>query len=125
MLTEKWVRNTLWISFPFNLIAAGAVLWPHSLPGQLFGIPTDAPLAVAVLLAWLIGLFGFVYAWLARQAVMNRGMLGAASVAKAGVFFIMLALWLMNEASGRMLIASFGDLALAMLWGGWLLKSNQ
>jgi undecaprenyl pyrophosphate phosphatase UppP len=88
------VRYTLWVSAPFNLLAAYMVLLPLSALGRLVGMPPSPPLVYSALLATMIALFGLAYAWLATQPEIDRPLVGLAAIAKTMVFVIALLLWL-------------------------------
>ena len=125
MITEQWVRGTLWLSFPFNLIAAYGLFLPASFVGQLIGLPTEVPLAYAALLSYMVLVFGFVYAWLATNAVINKPLLFVGCVGKGGVFLITGVLCLLGAAPGAAVLVASGDLAFATIWGLWLWNTRQ
>lgn len=118
------VRTTLWLSFPFNLVAAYLLAVPTSPLGEFVGL-TQAPHLYTALLGFLVGLFGFAYAWLARQVSINRPLLALAALGKSGVFIIVSMLWLSAEVSGRLFLMACGDLALAAVWFWWLATSAR
>jgi glucan phosphoethanolaminetransferase (alkaline phosphatase superfamily) len=123
MINEKLVRATLWIAVPFNFTAAYALLLPGSMLGQLFGLPPEVPLVYPALLSFLVFGFGVVYMWLAVQRSIDRPLLAVLALGKAGVFIIVLALWLMGEGPGRGVLVATGDLVFAVIWGHWLLRT--
>jgi hypothetical protein len=125
MVNVNLIRITLWLSFPFNLVAAGALAFPASALGQLMGLPGGAPRVYSALTGFLVGLFGLTYAWLARQAHIHRPLLAFSAIGKGGAFTIALILWSSGDASGRLLAASCGDLILAGLWFWWLAISKD
>lgn len=124
VINEQLVRISLWISVPFNFLAAYAVLLPGSALGQLIGLPPDVPLIYAALLSFMVGAFGCVYAWLASRPLMNKPVLAIGAIGKTGVFVIALALWLMGEGPGGVVFVATGDLAFATLWVMWLTSSS-
>jgi hypothetical protein len=124
MNSTKWVRATLWMSFPFNLIAAYMLAVPASALGQFIGFPVSVPLIYSILLSFMVAAFGFVYAWLAMQPQIDRPLLTVSSIGKSGVFVILLVLWLTGNAPGRGVFLASGDLAFATLWFWWLLTSS-
>jgi hypothetical protein len=65
MIKTQWIRWTLWLSCPFNLLAAGLFAMPGSYASQLVGIPPSAPPIYTALTAFLITLFSATYAWMA------------------------------------------------------------
>lgn len=125
MTPDKIIRTALWISVPFNFLAAYSVAYPASFTGQLMGLPFEAPAVYSVLLAWMIALFGAVYAWLAMQKSINRGLVGAAAIAKAGVFINVALLWVSGHAAGMTVLFTSGDMAFAVVFVWWLLKTAR
>lgn len=121
---ERWIRATLWVSFPFNLVAAYILAFPSSALGQLVGLPATVPALYAALTAFLVTLFGVVYAWLASRPRIDRPLVSVSAIAKTGVFVIALVLWLGGHSSGRVVLLASGDLALACIWFRWLLAAR-
>ncbi len=121
---SRVLRFTLALSCPFNLLAALLILQPDSPPGRWLGLPADVPVLYAALAAYLIAAFGLLYAWMASRPRPDRPLLAFASLAKAGVFFLVLALWLGSFAPPACLLAASGDLGLAAFWGWWLLRGG-
>lgn len=119
--TPAAVRAALWLSVPFNLLAAYALAVPASSLGSLIGLPADVPRLYALVLAFLIGQFGCTYAWLASQAELHRPLIAFSAIGKSGVFLIVLLLWIGGAAPGTLLLPACGDLLLALLWFRWLL----
>jgi hypothetical protein len=119
------VRATLWLSFPFNLIAAWMLMRPASAFGQFVGVPTDVPSLYSLVVGFLICEFGVTYAWLALQKHIHRPLLAFCAIGKSGVFGIVLLLWLGAAVSGRLLLMASGDLMLAIIWFWWLFNSRE
>ena len=116
-------RLTLGLSCPFNLAAATVFAVPSSTIGRLVGLPPDVPVVYAVLVSFLVGLLGLAYGWLALQPHLDRPMVALGAIGKFGVFFIALALWLLDHVTGRLLVVASGDLVFASLWCRWLLQT--
>jgi hypothetical protein len=114
------VRATLWLSFPFNLLAAWLLARPASELGEFIGVPTQVPSLYSLALGFLICEFGVTYAWLALQQHINRPLLAFCAIGKSGVFVIVLLLWLSANVSGRLALMACGDLVLALIWFWWL-----
>ncbi len=125
MTHERLVRTTLLLSVPFNLLAAWGLGQPQSVIGRLMQLPGDVPAAYAALLAYLVLLFGLAYGWLGLAREINRPLLLFGVTGKAGVFAIMLALWLAQLSPGMLVGVACGDLALATIWGSWLLRTQE
>ncbi|HTE39204.1 MAG TPA: hypothetical protein VK629_00145 [Steroidobacteraceae bacterium] len=118
-----WLRYTLWVSAAFNVFAALLFAFPASQLGQQIGLPADAPLIYRSMLTFLILLFGGSYAWLATQSVIHRPLLALSAIGKFGVFWIVLVLWLLGQATLRGFIAAIGDLVLSLCFAGWLIST--
>lgn len=121
---EALVRATLWLSVPFNMLAAYALALPASLPGRLMGLPSPVPPLYAALTGLLVALFGLAYAWMATQPRIERALLGFAVAGKGSVFVAVLTLWLFERSAGSTVAVAIGDLLLAALWLRWLLATR-
>ena len=60
------LRAALWLTAVWNIGAAAAFVAPERL-GALLGLPGGSSPFYTLLLAYVIGVFGVVYAWLARR----------------------------------------------------------
>lgn len=125
MTHEKLVRVTLLLSVPFNFIAAWGMLLPSSFVGRLMQLPTEVPITYAALLSYLVLIFGCAYGWLALSTVINQALLMVGVIGKAGVFFILLTLWLLALGPGVPVFVASGDLAFAIIWGSWVFTQRQ
>jgi hypothetical protein len=119
------VRATLWLSFPFNFVAAWILVRPASELGQLIGAPAQVPSLYSLIVGFLVCEFGVTYAWLALQKHIHRPLLAFCAIGKSGVFAIVLLLWLTADVSGRLVLMASGDLALALVWFFWLFNSQS
>ncbi len=121
----KITRITLGLSCPFNVAAAYVFANPGSMLGQLVGLPSDVPAVYSVLVSFLVGLLGLAYGWLALQPQLDRPMVTLGAVGKFGIFFIALALWLLDHVTGRLLVVAVGDLVFASPWCRWLMQTSS
>ena len=112
------LRGALWTSVVLNALGV-ALLAPLALGQPSAYWPIEAPPFYAAQLAYTIGLFGCVYAWLARQSVVSRPMLVVGALGKAGFFFLTLAYALVGVVPRAMALQATPDLVLAclFLWG--------
>lgn len=117
------IRLSLALSAPFNAVAAGLLAFPQSAPARALGLAAEVPLLHAYLLGFVVLAFGIVYAWQAAQVEPHRPLLWVCALGKAGVFCIVTGLWLANAAPGLIALMACGDLAFALLWLTWLLKT--
>ena len=124
MKATQVVRTSLWISFPFNLGAAYALALPSSQLGRLLGLSESVDPLYSALCAFLIGMFGFAYAWLALQPKLDQPLLCLGAIGKTGVFVLAVVLWLSQVASGAIVVVASGDVAFALLWFWWLVWSK-
>ncbi|MDX1497884.1 MAG: hypothetical protein R3352_10035 [Salinisphaeraceae bacterium] len=125
MKPDKVIRAALWISVPFNAIAAYIAAVPSSWPGQLVGLPEVVPAPYPEILGFFIAAFGVVYAWLALQKTISRPLVGFAACAKIGVFMVAALLWVSGDASGRLALLSIGDFVLAVVFFWWLFRTAR
>jgi hypothetical protein len=120
MTSQSLIRKSLWFTFPLNLWAAYLFAVPGSTPAQLGGLPQPVHPLYSLLCALFIALFGCMYAWLARQATLNRPLLFFGAAGKSGVFVLAACLWLSGDVAVRIVFLSAIDLSLALLWFSWL-----
>ena len=119
------LRMSLWICFPINLGAAYMVARPGAWLGQQLGLPAAADPLYAALAAYMVGLFGCVYAWLALQPTPPQPLLAVAALGKLGLFVVLVGLWLLAGASSRLVAVGALDLMFAALWLWWLANARQ
>lgn len=129
-MSERWpstrlLRLALGLAAAANFGVATLLLVPGSVPGQLVGLPASVPILYASLLALFVALFGGVYAWLARQAEINRPLLALGAIGKALAFLLGITLGLAGLASTRWTGLMLGDLLLAALFASWLWQHRQ
>ncbi len=117
---DKWIRRTLWLSFPFNMGAAVMLAFPASGLGQLVEMPEAVPAIYRALASGLVALFGFAYAWLAMQQEIDRPLVAFSAIGKAGVFLLAVALALGAVGSWKLVPIAGVDLAFALVWFNWL-----
>jgi hypothetical protein len=123
--SERLIRRVLWASAVFNLGGALLFAFPAAPPGQLAGLPPEAPPLYRATVAMFVLLFSGAYAWLASQPTIVRPMLAFGAIGKASFFLLMLAFWLLDAIPGQGLLGAAGDLALAAAMGWWLLASRN
>ena len=125
MTPDKVIRIALWMSVPFNFVAAYSAANPASFMGQLMGLPFEAPAIYTVLLAWFVLIFGVAYGWLAMQKQVNRVLVGFAAYAKTGVFALVAMLWVAGQCKGITVLFVTGDLLFAGVFFWWLVKTAR
>ncbi len=123
MISEKTVRLTLWLSVPFNFVAAYAVAFPAQFPGTFFEIPLGAPPLYAFMLGGFILLFGLAYGWAAQQGPINKTIVVLGIFGKYGVFVVAGLTLLAGMAPVGPFIITIADATFATIWLLWLLKN--
>lgn len=125
MSTDRVLRSALWISVPFNGLAAILLLFPDSFAGQLAGLPAEpVPLFYRATLAFFVAMFGGLYAWIALQPKIPRALIGFSALGKAGVFVLVAIFVLCELAPPRAVLTALGDGVLAAVFADWLLRSR-
>jgi len=121
---DAFMRRALMTTAFFNFGAAALIAFPDSL-GQLVRLPTPAPVVYTTLLALFIALFGGVYAWLARQPVIDRPLVAFTAIGKAGAFAVIFGSFLAGVASWQIAVLVIGDLVFATIFLWWLLGTGR
>ncbi len=122
----RLVRWTLWITAPFNLLAAYAFAFPMGSVGNLLRLPQPAYGEFYMLMtASLVGLFGLAYIWMALQPAIDKPLLfvGAAGKAMAATTGLLLMLsGQLSTVTGTLLL---GDYLFAGFWIYWLWSTRS
>ncbi len=116
MSLDQIVRISLWITAPFNLIAAYAFAFPESGLGQILGLPYPSHPLFTLFSGSMVGLFGVMYAWLALQNAIVRPVLAFGATGKTIAVAIALYLYLGGLLSSTLILLISGDLIFAALW---------
>lgn len=126
MARDRVIRAALWSSVALNLLGV-AVFLPAALglPSALLPIP--APRFYAGQVGLTIALFCGVYAWLARQAVINRPLVVVGALGKLGFFLLFVAYWAAGDVPLIAVMQATPDLVLAaaFLWWAAAGRDNQ
>ena len=120
MIRDVVMRRLLWVAAIFNFSAAAMFASPSLPPAQLIGLPIAVPGIYRALLAFLVAMFGVVYAWLAMQPTIDRPLVGFSALGKIGVFIIVTLFWLSGNAPAMGVLVGSGDLLFAGLFLVWL-----
>ena len=116
----KIVTATLWMTVPLNLAAGVALSFPASPLGQLIDLPHQSYSFHTLLSGSLVALFGVVYAWLALQPAVNRGLLFFGACGKTMAVGIAAISYATGQLSGVTMVVMCGDLIFAAVWFAWL-----
>lgn len=101
MSRDRAIRVGLWLSVALSAMAL-VVFVPMAFGHESTLVPVALPRHVVAQQAVGIGLFGFVNAWLARQAVINRALVAVGGLSKLGYFFTTVAYWLVGDLPAAM-----------------------
>jgi mannose-6-phosphate isomerase-like protein (cupin superfamily) len=113
-----WLRRSLRIAALANLLA-GAMFAVAPLH-PLFGLPSPSHALYALFSGGLIGLFGIVYGWLARQPTIHRALLWLGAGGKATAAGVCWVLYMAGHLSPTATALISGDLLFAGFWVYWL-----
>jgi hypothetical protein len=109
------LRTALWCSVPVNLV--GVIVFGSVAIGRpVMPLPLAVAPFYAAQLALIIGLFGAVYAWLARQPTVNRPLLLVGAIGKIGFFALFVAYWLVGDLPGLAVAQATPDLGLGAVY---------
>jgi len=100
----------------FNVLVGAVGLLSPSLTAKLLGIDPPHNPIFAVLASWLILVFGFGYALVARNPAGNRDLMLLGAVGKLFVLPIMIAAWLRGWAGAAAIPPAAGDFIFALLF---------
>lgn len=109
------LRIALWVAAAVNLFGLG-VFGAEALGQHVALIPLAIPPFYAAQLAWIICLFGGVYAWLACQAEPSQPLLFVGGLGKLGFFTLFVAFWLANAFPFATVATAFPDLVLGVIF---------
>ena len=122
MSLEQITRISLWLTAPFNLIAAYAFAFPETGLGQLLGFPHTSHPLFTLFSGCMVGLFGVMYAWLALQREILKPVLAFGATGKTIAVAIAAHLYLGGLLSSTLMLLVCGDLMFAALWFFYLAK---
>ena len=120
MIHETWVRATLWLTAPFNFVAAHIFSFPSSGLGQFVEVPPQEPGFYTLFSGLMVGLFGVAYLWNALQPRIVKPLLAFGAFGKLIAFTLSAVLFGQGTFSGFALVLMAGDLILAVFWIVWL-----
>lgn len=122
---DQTLRRLMAASAVVNLAGAVLFAFPGSALGQLAGLPAETSPLYRGLVVLFVLLFAGMYAWLSRQDPVPRPAVCLAAIGKSSAFLLVLALWLMDEAPARLVVAISADLLLAAYYLVWLHDSTR
>lgn len=103
--------------------------WLFAMPGsstaQQYALPADVPVMYRALVAFMLGVFAAMYAWMAAQSQANRPLLWLGTIGKGGAFLTTLALFLTGAVPAVTLGMMVGDALFSSIWLGWLLMAPK
>jgi hypothetical protein len=116
------MRSALMLSVPLNFLGAIAFGFPNSV-GGIAGLPETESRFYTSLVAVMVAIFGFAYAWLALQPKIDRPLVVVAAAGKLGVFMVATGCWLTNQISAAGAAGTLADLILGLVFLWWLFSS--
>ncbi len=122
MTRDRVIRVALWGTVVLNALGVYVFgLAACGLPSPL--LPIEVPPFFAAQLAFVIGLFGGVYAWLALQAEINRPLLLVGALGKLGFFAVVVVYAVLGEVPVGMVWSALPDLVFGGLFLGFATPS--
>lgn len=116
---DRIVRGALWTSVAVNALGV-LVFLPPALGYPSSFLPIAVPRYFAAQIGYVIALFLVVYAWQARQATINRGVVLVGGAGKLGFFAVTAAYALAGDVPVRMAVQALPDLLLGAIFLWWV-----
>jgi hypothetical protein len=114
------MRRALQLTTIFNGVGAFALALPGSALGQFMGLPPVAPPIYRAMASGAVALFGFAYAWLSAQPVIDRPLVALATVGKLTAFASFLVIAFLGQMPMRSVVLDSPDLVFAVIFIWWL-----
>lgn len=118
MNRDRAIRVGLWLSVLLSAMAV-AVFVPLALGHETSLVPVAPPRHVVAQQMVNIAIFGVVFAWMARQRVINRALVAVGGLGKLGFFFTTGVYWLAGDLPGAMVGNAIPDLVLGAGFVPW------
>lgn len=112
------MRGALWATVVLNVLGV-VVLTPPAFGRASPLLPIAVPPFFAAQMAFTIALFGGVYAWLARQPRIDRGLVVVGGLGKLGFFALTVAYCLVGQLPVGMAVTATPDLVFAGIFLWW------
>lgn len=114
-ISEKFLRQTLYFTFAYNVMGFFMFLLPAKF-GGIAGLPVPAPFVYSGFVAFNILLFGFVGLWQARRPLLDAPVLTTFGATKVIFCLIMLTSWLIGEIKLMGFLMSLVDLTMGVIF---------
>ena len=124
MTPDRVIRVALWASVAVNLLGVGVFL-PAALGRHAPLLPLPAPPFYAAQIGLTIALFGGVYAWQARKAEINRGLIVVGALGKLGFFLLFVIYAALAQVAWGVVAQATPDLVLAAIFLWWASVSSS
>ncbi|MBK7973128.1 MAG: hypothetical protein IPK07_07565 [Deltaproteobacteria bacterium] len=121
---DRALRRALAASVLYNLSGSLGFLVPEPI-GRWIGFPTPVPRLYPSLIAMVVLLFAAVYAWLYRARVIDRSLVALSALGKTGFFAVFAGAWWAGQVPLRAVLAVSGDLAFAVVFAWWLVRTRR
>jgi hypothetical protein len=124
MSADRVMRGALWTAAALNLVGM-LVFAPAALGFAPDLLPVPAPRFYAAQVGFTIALFGGVYAWLARQAEIDRPLVAVGALGKLCFFALAIAYWAGGDLPAVAVPQATPDLVLALTFLWWLRTTRR
>ncbi len=118
MSPDRIVRAALWVSVPINALGV-LVFTPLAFGYASPLLPVAAPRFFAAQIDFVIALFLVVYAWLAVQPRLNRGLVVVGGAGKIGFFALTAVYAVVGDLPMSMAVNATPDLVLGGVFLWW------
>jgi hypothetical protein len=118
MTRDRLIRGALWVTVALNALGV-AVFAPAALGLSSPLLPVPTPPFYAAQVGFIIALFGGVYAWLACQPRINRGLVVVGGLGKLGFFAVTAIYAAVGDLPVGMAVNATPDLLLACIFLWW------
>lgn len=118
MSRDRVIRSALWATVAVNALGVYVFL-PLALGASSPWLPMEVPRYFAAQLGFIIALFAGVYAWLAMQPEINRGLVVVGGLGKLGFFTLTVVYALLGDVPASMALNALPDLAFAAIFLWW------
>ena len=119
MNRRRTIRGVLWAAAALNLVGV-LIFGTAALDTGSGALPIPVPRFYAAQIALTIGLFGGVYAYLARQRDINRELVVVGALGKIGFFAVTFLYWAAGDLPASAVPQAIPDLVLAAIFIWWV-----
>jgi hypothetical protein len=118
VISDRAIRIALWLTVALNALGTG-IFGLAAVGGSSPFLPVAIPRFAAGHIAWVIALFGVLYAWQAMEPHINRGLIAIGGVGKLGFFLLTLAYSVAGDIPAQMAANAAPDLLFGVVFLAW------